>query len=46
VRKNSNLRRHSARVRSVETLGVILIAILIFLITLARFVRTISWSKR
>jgi hypothetical protein len=35
-----------ARARYAETLGLILIALLIFAITLARFARHISWSWR
>jgi hypothetical protein len=32
--------------RHLETLGIVLIAALIFLVTLARFAKTIVWSAR
>jgi hypothetical protein len=35
---------HSHRARRAETLGAILIAIFIFLFTLARFAKSIHWS--
>jgi hypothetical protein len=45
VRKRQpNPRRDNMRYR--ETLAVILIALLIFLVTLARFAKTIHWSAR
>jgi hypothetical protein len=39
-------RHASYRARRKETLGVILIAVFIFLFTLARFAKTIHWSAR
>ena len=44
--RNHQDRQASHRARRAETLGAILIAIIIFLFTLARFARGIHWSTR
>jgi hypothetical protein len=46
MRQSRPDRRASYRARRSETLGVILIAIFIFLFTLARFAKSIHWSTR
>jgi hypothetical protein len=46
VPKKADSRYGSFRARHWETLGLVLIAVLIFLVTLARFSKTIVWSAR
>ncbi|MFB3813581.1 MAG: hypothetical protein ACE14L_05670 [Terriglobales bacterium] len=43
---NPNLRRDPPRARQIETLGLVLIAVLILIITLVRFGRFVNWSWR
>jgi hypothetical protein len=38
--------RHDARARYAETLGLVLLALLIFAITVVRFGRNLHWSLR
>jgi hypothetical protein len=46
VPKKADSRHNAYRARNLETLGIVLIAVLIFLVTLARFAKTIIWSAR
>jgi hypothetical protein len=46
VPKKAEFRYGLFRARHLETLGIVLIAVLIFLVTLARFAKTIVWSAR
>jgi len=45
-RRTSPTRNQQHHARYTETLGLIVIAILIFIIVLARYFRSISWSWR